>query len=188
MKLNRLEFYLMNNPIRSYVQEKYEFPLLLNMLSAKSFDSVLEIGCGSGNGTRLIKKYFNPKQITAIDLDEKMIQLAQVKIQDENISFRVMDAVKLDFPDNSFDAVFDFGIIHHIPNWRICINELRRVLKFNGKLILEELSIESFTGVPGSFYKSLLAHPYDQMYSIEKFLTQLEKANFKINHIKSLIL
>jgi ubiquinone/menaquinone biosynthesis C-methylase UbiE len=55
-----------------------------------------------------------------------------------------MDASKLDFPDNHFDAVFDFGIIHHIPNWKDCIQELKRVLKPNGEVILEELSIDTF--------------------------------------------
>jgi ubiquinone/menaquinone biosynthesis C-methylase UbiE len=55
-----------------------------------------------------------------------------------------MDASKLDFPDGHFDAVFDFGIIHHIPNWKDCIQELKRVLKPNGEVILEELSIDTF--------------------------------------------
>ena len=73
MKLNRLEFFLMNNPARAYVQEKYELPILMNMLTSKTFESVLEIGCGNGNGTKLIKKYFDPIHITAIDLDEKII-------------------------------------------------------------------------------------------------------------------
>ena len=78
MKLNHLEFLLMNNPIRAYVQEKYELPILMNMLASNTFDSVLEIGCGNGHGTKLIKKYFNPHYITAIDLDEKMIQIANI--------------------------------------------------------------------------------------------------------------
>ena len=84
-------------------------------------------------------------------------------------SFQVVDASKLDFPDESFDAIFDFGIIHHIPNWKNCIGKLRRVLKDGGKLILEALSIDTFSGSPGRLYKSLLTHPYDQMFSTEEF-------------------
>ena len=134
----------MNNPIRAYVQEKYELPILMNMLKSNTFDSVLEIGCGNGNGTKLIKKYFNPLAITAIDLDEKMIQIAQETVHDEPTAFQVMDASKLDFPNESFDAIFDFSSIHHIPNWKNCIEELKRVLKVGGKLILEEFSIFNF--------------------------------------------
>ncbi len=181
MKLNRFEFFLMNNPIRAYVQEKYELPIMMNMLASKSFDSVLEIGCGNGHGTKLIRKYFNPHHITAIDLDEKMIHIARKAVRDERTTFKVMDASKLDLPNESFDAIFDFGIIHHIPNWENCIRELRRVLKDNGTLILEELSIETFSGFPGGLYRFLASHPYKQMFSEEEFVQNLVDAGFKLN-------
>ena len=184
MKLNLLEFILVNNPVRAYIQEKYELPILMNMLSLNTFDSILEIGCGNGNGTKLIKKYFNPLNTTAIDLDEKMIQIARQTIHDDTTTFQVMDASKLGFPNESFDAIFDFGIIHHIPNWKDCIEELRRVLKTDGKLILEELSLDSFSGFPGKLYKSLLTHPYEQMFSTEEFVQHLEKVEFNIDYFK----
>ena len=184
MKLNPLEFMLINNPIRAWIQEKYELPILMNMLSLNTFDSVLEIGCGNGNGTKLIKKYFNPLHITAIDLDERMIQIARASVHDETTTFQVMDASKLGFPNESFDAIFDFGIIHHVPNWKDCIEELRRVLKAGGKLILEELSLDSFSGFPGKLYKSLLTHPYEDMFSMGEFVQHLEEAEFQINNFK----
>ncbi len=184
MKLNRFEFFLMNNPVRRYIQENYELPVLMDMLQPNQFSSVLEIGCGSGNGTRLIRKYFNPRQISAVDLDEKMIRVARESNQDRSVNFQVMDASSLDFPDNSFDAVFDFGIIHHIPNWKDCILELRRVLKNDGKLILEELSIDTFSGFPGRIWKTLLDHPYEEMFSTEEFVSSLKNAGFRIDGFK----
>jgi ubiquinone/menaquinone biosynthesis C-methylase UbiE len=184
MKLNNLEFFLVNSPIRAYIQEKYELPILMNMLTSKTFDSVLEIGCGNGNGTKLIKKYFDPIHITAIDLDEKMIQIAKRTVRDETTTFQVMDASKLYFPNDSFDAIFDFGIIHHVPNWKDCIEELRRVLKKDGKLILVEFSLDTFSGFPGRVFKSLLTHPYEQMFSTEEFVRHLENVEFKINGFK----
>ena len=184
MKLNGLEFFIMNSPLRVFFQERYELPILLKMLSSCEFDSVLEIGCGNGNGTKLIKKYLNPSQITAIDLDDKMIQIAQEKNNDSSTAFRIMDASKLDFPDQSFDAIFDFGIIHHIPNWKECIAELKRVLKDGGSLILEDLSLDSFSGFPGVLLKLLLAHPYEQMYTAEEFVGHLENVGFTIDHFK----
>jgi ubiquinone/menaquinone biosynthesis C-methylase UbiE len=184
MKLNQLEFFLVNSPIRAYIQEKYELPILMNMLTSKTFDSVLEIGCGNGNGTKLIKKYFNPTHITAIDFDEKMIQIAKRTVHDEITNFQVMDASTLDFPNESFDAIFDFGIIHHVPNWKDCIEELRRVLKKGGKLILVEFSLDTFSGFPGAIYRSLLKHPYEQMFSTEEFVKHLENVEFKIDGFK----
>jgi len=72
MKLNTLEFLAMNNPIRAFIQEKYELKILRAMTSVKNAQIALEIGCGNGNGSKLIKKYFSLKNIIGIDLDEKM--------------------------------------------------------------------------------------------------------------------
>jgi len=55
MKLNRLEFIAMNNLLRAYIQEKYELQILRTMTSIKNIQTALEIGCGNGNGTKLIK-------------------------------------------------------------------------------------------------------------------------------------
>ena len=181
MILNKAEFFLMNNPLRAFIQEKYELPILLKMsTNNKSYYSALEIGCGNGNGTRLIRKYYDPKKIVSIDLDEKMIELAQKSNKDNSIDFMVMDAAKLEFPDNSFDVVFDFGIVHHIPNWRDCIRGLKRVLKDDGELILEELSIESFSGFPGILWKRILAHPYEKMFTFIEFEKYLEEIGFVV--------
>ena len=129
MKLNKLEFLLMNNPIRTFVQERHEVRVLRDMTSIGHVERALEIGCGNGHGTQLIKKYFGPKRIDAVDLDEKMVEIARRKNDDSSIHYHVMDASRLGFSDSAFDVIFDFGIIHHIPNWRDCISEMNRVLK-----------------------------------------------------------
>jgi len=185
MILNKLEFFLMNNPLRAFIQEGYELPILRKMVSIQNPESVLEIGCGNGTGTRLINKYFHPEKITAIDLDEKMIHIAQKTNRSGNISFMKMDASKLNFPDNTFDAIFNFGIIHHIPNWKACLQELKRVLKKDGEIILEDLSIETFSGFPGILYRSLLAHPYKHMYSVDDFTGTIERIGFSIRHFQA---
>jgi ubiquinone/menaquinone biosynthesis C-methylase UbiE len=172
----------MNNPIRALIQEHYEMKILRKMSSSEKFYCVLEIGCGNGNGTRLIKKYFAPEKIFAIDLDERMINIAKKRNANNNIAFSVMDAARLEFPDNKFDAIFDFGIIHHIPNWRICISELHRVLKPGGELLLEELSIDSFTKDIGNLWRKILDHPYNEMFTSEEFVEYLSMTGFGIQH------
>lgn len=180
MKLNKIEFMLMNNPIRAFVQDIHEVRILRKMSAIESIDKALEIGCGNGNGTRLIKKYFKPININAIDIDEKMIKIAQQKNKDKSIKFEVMSATELIFANNYFDAIFDFGIIHHIPDWKKCINELRRVLKPGGELVLEELSIDSFSKGIGIIWRKILDHPYDNMYSNKEFVQYLKEQNFEI--------
>jgi len=61
MKLNKLEFLAMNNPIRAFIQDQYELKILRAMTPVNNAQMVLEIGCGNGYGSRLIQKYFSPK-------------------------------------------------------------------------------------------------------------------------------
>ncbi len=181
MKLNKLEFLLMNNPIRALMQEKHEIRVLRGMTLIGNIDRALEIGCGNGHGTKLIKKYFGPRLIDAVDLDEKMIQIAIKTNSDTSIHYQVMDASRLSFPDDAFDAIFDFGIIHHIPNWRDCISEMNRVLKAGGEVILEELSADTFQTLPGLVWKVLLDHPYDKMFSTTEFVDGLVAGGFELS-------
>ena len=184
MKLNKLEFLAMNNPIRRSIQEQYELKILREMTSLRKPQLVLEIGCGSGNGCRLIKEYFSPSNIIGIDLDEKMVEKALKRTTDSSISYRVMDASHLDFPDQHFDAVFDFGIIHHIPNWKDCLGEISRVLKPSGELILEDMSIDSFANGIGGLWRLLSVHPYESMYTTEQFTDFLNEIGLTVVHFK----
>jgi len=131
-------------------------------------------------GTKLIKEYFSPRRLEAIDFDEKMIQIARRKNRDSSIQYHVMDASTLSFTDRTFDAIFDFGIIHHVPNWKDCISEMYRVLKDHDEVILEELSIDTFSTPPGRIWKGLLDHPYNEMFSTAEFLESLSATGFAL--------
>lgn len=139
MLINRVEFLLVNNLLRAHIQDKLEAKRLRELSSLPPDKVVLEIGCGNDTGTKLIKKYFSSREIYAVDLDERMINLAKEGNTDTLIYFEVGDASSLRYKSNQFDAIFDFGIIHHISLWRDCLKELKRVLKPGGELLLEDL-------------------------------------------------
>ena len=51
----------------------------------------------------------------------------------------VGDAERIDVPDASFDAVVDYGILHHVPDWRRALREIARVLKPGGMFYFEDI-------------------------------------------------
>ena len=180
MLMNKTEFWLMNNPVRR-ASMRIETRKLRRMSPAGSLKQVLEIGCGEGQGTKNILRYWQPQAIDAIDLDPKMIARAKRRLTDSRVNFTVGDAANLSFAkDDSYDAIFDFAIIHHISNWQDCLKELHRVLKPGGYLHIEDGSIEAFTRTAfGRFLKRILDHPYEKMYTKPAFDKELKQLGFE---------
>ncbi len=65
---------------------------LLETIHKDSFAKILEVGCGTGNYTRLLQDKFPKAKLTALDISGKMIEVARQKLKPENIEFIVKDA------------------------------------------------------------------------------------------------
>ena len=139
-RLGRFEFLAMNNPLRRYRQRRKELPLFLKMLNLHGINLagkiIMDMGCGSGYGTELILRELRPQRVFAFDIMPEQIALA--KKRGLPVDFKVGDATAMDAPDASCHAVFDFGILHHIPSWRTALTEAARVLVPGGVLLIEE--------------------------------------------------
>lgn len=180
MLMNAVEYWAMNNPIRGTIQKRLEAPRLQQLCQGRA-DTVLEIGCGQGLGAAIIRSIFSPRDYCGIDLDPKMIQRARKKQRDlSGAKFLQADAAQLPFTDNHYDLVVDFGIIHHIPNWRDALAEIHRVLKPQGEFFFEELPVETWERGIGRPLKKLLKHPYDDMFRQLEFVRELESLGFDV--------
>jgi ubiquinone/menaquinone biosynthesis C-methylase UbiE len=93
---------------------------------------VLEVGCGLG--TDAINFARAGARYTGIDLTEASIELVRRRFMIEglNANLKVADAENLPFADESFDLAYSHGVLHHTPDTRRAIDELRRVLKPGG--------------------------------------------------------
>lgn len=180
MLLNSIEYWTVNNPLRSFVQRHYEAPRL-KRISSGAAGNVLEIGCGQGVGARIIYDLFKPQQYVGIDLDPRMVQRARRKARTlPDAEFLEGDVASLAFPDGSFDLVVDFGVVHHVPNWRDALAEIHRVLKPGGEFLFEDLSIDTFESGLGIPVRRLLDHPYDEMFRRTEFIDKLESLGFAV--------
>ena len=175
----------MNNPVRAFIQRHYEAPRLAQLANRKA-DNVLEIGCGQGAGARIIFDLFRPGRYSGIDLDPRMIRRAIKRSTAlTNATFVEGDVSQLEFADSTFDLVVDFGIVHHVPNWRDALAEIHRVLQVGGEFLFEDLSLDTWERGIGIPFRKILDHPYDKMFRKQEFVDELESLGFVVDAYES---
>lgn len=141
MKLNWAERWAVNNPLRG-VQQLLEIQWMKRHGTLAEGAVALEVGCGRGVGGALISREFKPAALHLSDLDMEMARKARRRLDSGAFvrhSVVVADAFQLPYRGASLDAVFGFGVLHHVPDWRGAVSEIARVLKPGGLYLLEEL-------------------------------------------------
>ena len=109
----------------------YHLPALFASLDGAG-RSLLEVGCGIGvDSIQLAKRGF---AVTAVDLTENALAVARQFAAHRGVSidFRLGNAEGLGFPDQSFDVVYSFGVLHHTPDIGRSVAEVHRVLRPGG--------------------------------------------------------
>lgn len=103
------------------------FDLLAAKADGLAGKDVLDIGCGTGIATRVLKQH--DANVTGSDLAEGMITKAQQ--QSADISYVVATAAALPFADKAFDLITAFSAFHWFAD-QGSVNEIQRVLKHGG--------------------------------------------------------
>ena len=101
----------------------------------KTGDTVLDIACGSGYGTKLLANVKN-SHIYGCDISKDAIEYAEKHYHGNNIIYEIQNISKLKYSDNFFDCIVCFETIEHVPDYEKAIKEFTRVLKKNGILII----------------------------------------------------
>jgi ubiquinone/menaquinone biosynthesis C-methylase UbiE len=181
--LNSLERLAVNNPVRALVQRRVEADWFIGQGGVLPNQRVLEIGCGRGVGIQIIFDTFGARHIDAFDLDPKMVEAARQTLSHfgDKLSVSVGDATHINAPDSTYDAVFDFAIIHHIPNWRDALKEIHRVLRPGGKLFASEV-LRDFISHP--IWRRVFDHPQSDRFDVQTFSDALTSAGFRVHATK----
>ena len=101
----------------------------------KNTDRVLECACGTG----AISIFIAPvcKELIASDYSVGMLKQAKKKLKNyDNIDYRRVDITDIEAEDNSFDVVVAGNVIHLLPDPQRAMNELTRVCKDGGRLVI----------------------------------------------------
>jgi ubiquinone/menaquinone biosynthesis C-methylase UbiE len=107
---------------------------------------VLEVGVGMG--ADYLEWLKAGAQATGVDLSSASLEQAKRRCEMAGYAadLRVSDAEHLPFPDNTFDIVYSYGVMHHSPDTAQCIREAWRVLKHGGALRIMIYHHPSLTG------------------------------------------
>lgn len=180
MKLNVIEKALVTNPVRALLQRHYEAPLLERLGGRTEGLRVLEVGCGSGAGTEVIFDRFGAREVHAFDVDPDMVDRARRRLSrytPERLRLFVGDAAQIEAENAFYDAVFDFGIIHHVPAWRRAVSEVARVLRPGGRFFFEEVTSHALSRWS---YRTFLKHPTADRFSASQFIAELERHDIQV--------
>jgi SAM-dependent methyltransferase len=106
--------------------------LMLKKLRLKSGETLLDLGCGNGR----YSKVFSLRGMSVVGLDISKVALDLAKKQCGECNLVLGDASRLPFRDKAFDKVFAVDIIEHVQNDFECLNEIVRVTKNTGIILI----------------------------------------------------
>jgi ubiquinone/menaquinone biosynthesis C-methylase UbiE len=122
-------------------QDRMRYQLEPEILSFANFGSVqglrvLEIGVGMGSDT--VRFASAGAKVTGIDLSSRAVEITRRRLREMQLEadIHLADAEELPFPDESFDVVYSWGVLHHTPNTATALSEAQRVVRRDGRLKL----------------------------------------------------
>jgi len=110
---------------------------LTDFFQDKKVKTILDVGTGPGNFIEVLNEVFPDTQITGVD--PKTESLGEAKEKYPEVIFKEMGAEKLEFSDFSFDVVSISMALHHLPEVNKGLQEILRVVKPDGWIIINEL-------------------------------------------------
>jgi ubiquinone/menaquinone biosynthesis C-methylase UbiE len=178
-QMSLLERWLVNSPFRAWLQLG-EVDAFLRWSRLSSGAHILDMGCARGVSTAIILDKLRPQRLAAFDLDPSMIEAARRRLKravsDGTLDLRLADATHMPYEDGAFDAVFESGLLHHVPDWRAALREVGRVLKPGGCFCFAEPSRDR---LQRGLYR-LLPHAPESMFDAEELRSALADAGLRL--------
>ena len=142
-------------------------------------ESVLDVGCGTGNLTRAILAILGPEgRVHAVDVSARMCELAQAKITDPRVTWYCADASHMPLTECSCDRAICFSVWPHFNDKLLVALELARVLRHGGCLHIWHLigrrRINDLHAAAGG------AIANDILHAVEETAGLLRKAELRI--------
>lgn len=102
---------------------------------------ILELGCGTGNLTKLLHEKYPDAKITAVDAASEMLKTTEERLKGADLRLIESYFEKLDFKENSFDLIISNLAIHHLVDneKQNIFNQIKKWLKPGGLFVLADV-------------------------------------------------
>ena len=164
---------------RVHLSDEKTFETLVRLAEFKETDKILDLGGGTGR----IAKFFTEKVKEIVVLDSSGAMIVECK-KNGKINCLIGGAENIPFGEGYFDKVIIIDAFHHFKNQKKAVSEIRRILKENGKLIIEEVNfgkignwlLEKLEMIVGAKSKIFMPESLVKMFSENQFqIALLEK-------------
>ncbi|MGA8853473.1 MAG: class I SAM-dependent methyltransferase [Christiangramia sp.] len=152
-----------------------------DILQDLDFNSVLELGCGTGKNTEWLQT--KASKLLAVDFSEEMLDLAKKKINSENVIFQKADITKTwDWTSEKYDLITSNLILEHIADLNFIFNSAYAKLNKGGHFFISELHpFKQYKGTKARFEaESGLVELVTFTHHISEFLDAASSASFQL--------
>ncbi len=149
---------------------------------------IIEVGCGTGRFSPLLSEI--GEKLTLVDISVEMLRAARMRLNEIALSPYIginSSAYHLPFQSDSFDCAVSINVFNHLHLHDVAIDEIARVLKRNGKLVINFANLYSYY-LPAALIinknrRSISGDVFSIWLSLRQIRQYLENAGFEIMHI-----
>jgi SAM-dependent methyltransferase len=175
--------WMLRNPFKIY-----ECQELMHGSGLSADDSILDLGCGRGMQTQLLAR--SSSRAVGVDTAKEQIGYANLFLRrscvEPKVKFICSTLEQARLPGGSFDKVFSFCVLEHIPNLGEVLRELHRILRTAGEL---HVTVDSLGSIEDRqlIEQHRREHQVVQYFTPGTLKTQLEDAGFRLTECRPIM-
>ena len=178
------DYYKVHNSFHSEDAPR-KFSELKQLISKDKFEKIVDLGCGGGYVTRLVKKEYKPKEIIAVDVSREAIKHAKDKDK-SNIKYVVADAFTFDSKET--DMVIITDLVEHVDDPK---KLLRHISTYSKELLVRIPLEHTFSnslfkklGFKDEYAKFREKYGHIHHYTVKSFINQLKESNWNVKEFR----
>jgi ubiquinone/menaquinone biosynthesis C-methylase UbiE len=163
--MNRAESLYVTSGLRTKRLRQSVAPRLIELGGRIDGLDALDVGCGPGECVACELDLFGAASVTAIDIDPTMVARAGRRLAGygDRTSVATGDVTELRIQDGQVEVVFNFAVLHHVPDWRAGLREIARVLAPGGRFFSQDHDVAHHDWLS----RQLFRHPPDRFTNAE---------------------